>query len=295
MSAIPQRYRAYGFTIASSFAIPGAMPDCSAASGDLADIEIRSGDTAIGTVDVANGPYRRSGDALLLDVPGVGRYLAASVRELLIEPAAGADPDDVAALLIATALPMLLWMRGGLMLHAAGVIPAGAGAAVAVAGPSGIGKSTLAKRLVEGGGRLVGDDSLLVSSTRNGLVASGLSGCCFLPVPGDVDVRAAWAVPPQQQAAAAPLAALVVLTPAVQPKPGPPIRLRGAAAIEAVLHTRHRPRIPAILKRDAATFSSVAALGRLVPIYQIAIPRADPNAAAALLLELCETHLPRAE
>jgi hypothetical protein len=232
------------------------------------------------------GPYSRGAHGLVLDVPDVARYHALSPGELVIEPCPGADAEDVSALLVATAFPMLLWMRGGLMLHAAGVVLPGARGSLALAGPSGIGKSTLARRLVERGASLVGDDSLHVTSTGLGPTASGLCASCLLPAADDAARRLVHPIRASAQVARAPLAAVVILTRAAARTAATPQRLDGPAALEAVLQNRHRPRVPAILGRHAALLPDIMALSRAVPVYRLEVPEGDIAAAEAGVLGL---------
>jgi hypothetical protein len=276
-----QFYRGYGLTISSMFAIPGAVP-LGRGMGQP-DIVISAGDTAIGPVDVALGPYQRSGDALLLDVPGVARYLARSEGQMVVEPYPSARADDVSALLVATGLPMLLWMRGGIVLHAAGLIMPGATRAIALAGPSGIGKSSLAQRLLAGGARLLGDDSLLLSDADGETMASGLPASYFLP--GDLaEQRDLFAVPAKAQVEYAPLGAVIILSAAEPETVSLPSQLGGAAALEAVLQNRHRPRVPDILGRSSALLPVAALHCRNLAVYRLGCPQGD-LAEAQLRLE----------
>lgn len=284
MSATRHRYRGYGLSIDSVFLIPGAVT--TAFDQARAEIVIRAGTAAIGQVDAAIGPYTRSAAGLLLDVPDVARYLALSPGELIVEPCPGADAEDVAALLVATALPMLLWMRGGIVLHAAGVVLPGAHGALALAGPSGIGKSTLARRLVERGAGFVGDDSLHITSAEAGPMAGGLCASCFLPDAQRSAQRRVHPIPAFAQVARAPLAAIIILARAADRPVAPPQRLAGPAAIEAVLQNRHRPRVPAILGKHAALLPDLMALSRAVPVYRLEVPEGDIAAAEARVLEL---------
>lgn len=284
MYATRHHYRGFDLSIDSSFAIPGAVP--TARGQGNAEIVIRAGSAEIGNVDAAMGPYTRSGQALRLDVPGVARYLALSPGELIIEPCLGAEAEDVSALLVATALPMLLWMRGGIVLHAAGVVLPGAQGALALAGPSGIGKSTLARRLVERGAAFVGDDSLHIASAQSGPTVSGLSASCFLPDADDRMLRLLHPIPASAQAARGPLAAIVIVARAEGRPVAPPQCLGVSAALEAVLQNRHRPRVPAILGRHAALLPDIVALSRAVPVYRLEVPEGDVAAAEARMLAL---------
>lgn len=286
MSATRHRFRGFGLSIDSAFAIPGAVP--AASDQGRAEIVIRAGPASIGSVDASSGPYRRSAGAVLLEVPDVARYLALSPGELIVEPCLGADPEDVSALLVATALPMLMWMRGGIMLHAAGVVVPGARGMLALCGPSGIGKSTLAQRLVACGAGFVGDDSLCLTTRGSGFSASGLSASCFLPEPDDRTQRRVNPIPFSARIEHAPLMAIIILARAATHACPGPEKLHGPAALEAVLQNRHRPRVPTILARDAALLPSFVALSGAVPVYRLVVPEGDDAAAAAQVLALAD-------
>lgn len=258
-------YRAFGLNIVSQFEIPGAIP---VGPSSRADIAVSAGSTAIDQVEATSGPYSRSGEALLFDAPGVARYLARSCGDLLVEPHSNSDPSEICALLIATALPMLLWMRGGVVLHAAGVVLPGTDQAIALAGPSGVGKSSLAQGLLGKGARIIGDDSLWLVRDQERAIANGLPGGCFLPQ-GQDEPRRFVPAAPLARAEAVQLKAMVVLRRCDQSRPPELRQLRQGEALEALLKQRHRPRIPAILGREAAAFHECVLLSRLLPIYQM--------------------------
>jgi len=268
----PYAYRAFGLIIASELEIPGGVRvDLSALD---ADIVIRIGGHAIGTVEAVNGPYSRCSNALLFDAAGIARYVAPSSDELWVDPYPNADGRMVSALLIATAIPMLMWMRGDVMLHAAGVVPAGTTKAIAIAGPSGVGKSTLALGLIEKGGRLVGDDSLTLTVSDGGTLVNGLSACLFGPNEPHTP-RSAVALPTASQMEVAPLAATFCLRIDDTIASSVVNRLQGAGALQALLKNRHRPKIPAILGRDAELLQQWILHCRMSPIYEMRIKTGD--------------------
>jgi hypothetical protein len=258
-------YRGFGLSIAADFAIPGALELGQATASDLS---VRSGPAQLGGEARSDPPYRLLGRQLQLTVAGTADYLLASPRELIVEPHSGAAAEDVSALLIATALPMALWARAGMVLHASGVVLPETDQAIALAGPSGSGKSVLARALLERGARLVGDDTLWLQQQGERIIASGLPG-------GTYDQSAArqfHPVPPAQQAESVPLGAIVYLT-------GEPGKLTGPAALAALLRHRHRPRIPALLGIEAERLALSALLCAKVPMYGLAVDWRDPAGA----------------
>jgi hypothetical protein len=91
-----------------------------------------------------------------LEVPGVARFLAADGSSLTVCPAPGADEAAVARFARTTPLAALCYQRGLTVLHAA--VAVRDGRAVALAGASAAGKSTLLAALVRRGWGMLGDD-----------------------------------------------------------------------------------------------------------------------------------------
>jgi hypothetical protein len=105
------------------------------------------------------GPYSwaRPG-ALLRIVPGVGRFLArdGAALEYWVEPAA--DARAVAAVREGAILGALIHQRGELPLHATTLVSPRGSHAIALAGRSGAGKSTVAYEMIRCGWSLLSDD-----------------------------------------------------------------------------------------------------------------------------------------
>jgi hypothetical protein len=272
------RYRGFGLEIASDFAIPGAVH--SAAEAAPPDLTINRSATVLGPDAQDFPPYRQLGRQLELTVAGTGSYRLETTDRMLVCPEPSATAGDVSALLIASGIPMALWAREGLVLHASGVIPAGGAQAIAIAGSSGSGKSALARALLADGGTLVGDDSLWLRQQAEGITASGLPGGLFGPDTGQPE-RAFHPAPPAAQADTASLGAIVVLDPA-QPS-APPQLLTGALALAAVLRHRHRPRMPALLGVEAERLAFAALLCAQVPVYALG---GEPAALAERLNDI---------
>lgn len=95
-----------------------------------------------------------------------------SLTGATVHPVEGADPAVLSVLVSGTLLAFVLGLRGAPVLHASAVQLASG--ALAVAGASGMGKSTLAALLCAGGGRLITDDLLRLDlSTRPPTCALG--------------------------------------------------------------------------------------------------------------------------
>jgi hypothetical protein len=114
-------------------------------------------ETLQGAVRVGGFSVARRG-ALLQTVPEVGQFLIMDGQLIQFALEQGADPLAVEQHLAGSARATLVHQRGGLPLHAACLAPPGKSFAVAIAGPSGVGKSTLAAELVRRGWFLLGDD-----------------------------------------------------------------------------------------------------------------------------------------
>lgn len=263
-----RRFRAFDLTIDSEFDLPGAVEVDGGAGA--ADIVILGGHATLAGATASLGPYRMAGNRVEFTAPGVGRYLIDAGAKIVVEADPGGDRDMLAALLIATALPAALWMRGDMAIHACGAVPVGASGAIAVTAPSGGGKSTLLATWAEAGAAVVADDVVRLSATDAVVTASGLPGGCFLPLP-DSDERRFLAFSSDQMVASATLKALVQLDFA----PGPPRleRLDSLAAVQLLLAARHRPKVPTLLGKNGALLATCGLLARKVAMYRLTVER----------------------
>lgn len=92
------------------------------------------------------------------------------------------------------------------------------GRAVLLRGPSGSGKSDLALRIVESGGRLVSDDQTILTREHDSLIAT-----CPDPISGQIEVRGVGIVP-VTTVRRAPLALVMDLVPGEQIERFPELR-----------------------------------------------------------------------
>lgn len=261
MSSSCSRLIAYDHIIESQIGIPGAAP-CPAALQAPADIRVIRQGTMPAPLD--DEIYRWDGATLDFTPPGVARFRCPGADLIEVAPAPHADPEEVEALLIATALPALLWLRGAFVLHAAAVVLPGSDRALAIAGPSGIGKSTLLEQLLERGARLIADDTLRVALDDRCCRISGLPGGYFGR--GEGGVRQFSPVPATARLHHASLGALAFLSRDIAVAPSLD-RLSGVGAVERLLANRHRPRVVDILGLQAPCLQHCARLAHRVPAY----------------------------
>lgn len=95
---------------------------------------------------------------VLLRHPGLVRVLAQDGRRVTVQPEPGAPPERVAVVVLHAMVPAVLVQQGRYCLHASAA-RVGSGV-VAVCGPKGAGKSTVAAALRERGHAVAADDAL---------------------------------------------------------------------------------------------------------------------------------------
>jgi hypothetical protein len=268
----------FGLRMTSDLPVPGALPGDSGDTGRAIRVALR----ALAAPPPEMG-FSRDGEAIAYRHP-CGLFRCEKER-IDIDPDEQAELPDLGELLVANALPALLWLQGAFMLHAACVrLPNGP--AVAIAGPSGAGKSRLAASLIAAGAELIGDDSLALFATDQGILAKGLPGGWFARSPDGTERLFMHTVSGPVRGECL-LDLLVVLG----GESGEAMRLSPIAALEQLLHNRHRPQVPLLLGRQAEVLAQAATIARRLPIAQIAaqgLIEADPIAASAFLADLAQ-------
>jgi hypothetical protein len=152
------RYRIAGLAVSSDLELPGFPPG---PDGD-ADVVIARAAVPpmLADADACGPTWAMRPGRFLLAVPGVARFLLREGAAIDYEPAAEAEPGDLAAFTLGAAFGVLLHQRGLVVLHASSVCVNGK--AALFLGASGAGKSTLAAALVRRGYRLVADDFCVI-------------------------------------------------------------------------------------------------------------------------------------
>lgn len=251
-----QRLTGYGLRLASQLPVPGAVADDIDAPPDVTIVQDAPARPGAGPV------YAATPDGLRFTCPGVASYHIVADR-IAVVPDPEAAPGMVSGMLVATALPALLWLRGRFVLHAAAAQLPGGGA-LAIAGGTGSGKSTILAQLIGAGAALIGDDTIAFDPAT-GRHASGLAGGWFLGEAADGGRRFV-AVDPARALTSAAIGAILVLD-RPQAIEGGMDRLDPVAAVTHLLASVHRPRVPAVLGRAGATLRHATLLARQIPLY----------------------------
>lgn len=154
-------HTAYGLAISSEIALP-ELPAC--AGRRPADLTIVRG--ASRPVEGPSGAVIDRAGAVLR-WPAVGTFhVGDGGRALRVEPAPGVADALLAFPLLGPVLACALHLRGRYLLHASAIRVGGA--AIAMMGDKGAGKSTLASALLSAGHPLLADDLVAVDPTRTG-------------------------------------------------------------------------------------------------------------------------------
>jgi len=162
------RYGLCGLPLASDFALP-ELPPWDGEGAGTPEIEVRLGDVPDHLPGaVHRGPILEVGSdgTCRYDMAGVASFLIAGGRRITVRPRMAPDASDIRLFLLGSAFGLVCHQRGWLPLHACCVEIGGR--AVAFAGPSGIGKSTLAACFVRRGHRLLADDVTVVDAHAPG-------------------------------------------------------------------------------------------------------------------------------
>jgi hypothetical protein len=146
-------YRAYGLEIRSALPLP-ELP--AGEAGVDVDIRVASVPSPPVERDAEGGGFWATPDEAGRVLDGVGAFLVRGGREIIVDPAPGADARVLRLTILGSAFALLLHQRGRFVLHASAVEDAGG--AVVFAGGSGWGKSTLAAALHARGCGMVADD-----------------------------------------------------------------------------------------------------------------------------------------
>jgi hypothetical protein len=163
-------YALFGWRLRGEFALPDLLPwrgedrppDIEIIQGAVPEVLPESRQLGCAVQIAADRRIRFS-------VPGVAAFLIDGDSRVTIDAALPADAPEIRIFLFGTVLGILCYRRGLIPLHAAAVEIGGR--AILLAGPSGVGKSTLAAALAARGHRVLTDDLCAVRREPDGSVS----------------------------------------------------------------------------------------------------------------------------
>ena len=151
--------------VASEFPLPELLPWTGPADAEP-DLRFRYGAVPdhLENADYVAPLFQTKGkDLYLLAIQGSARFLVRNGRDVCVQLAASDDEGlDPLPLLSGTVQGVIYHQRGLFPLHASTVVSGGQ--AIAIAAPSGTGKSTMAAALAARGFSVVGDDICVIQT-----------------------------------------------------------------------------------------------------------------------------------
>ena len=226
------------------------------------------------------GPECWSGQpgSIVYEAPAVVRF-ECTARSINAAIGPTADPDLVMRLLVANALPSVLWLRGAYALHASAVRLPGIRKAWAICGPSGSGKSTMARACLAHGASLLADDVVSLTISREGDHAEASSpGISGTGLPGGTwrqegPHRLFQPVQADRQMKECAMGGVLLIDQTSGCQPPTLERLGNADAFAALLANRHRPHLPALIGARQQVFACAVQLAKALPVWRWARPR----------------------
>jgi len=153
-------YEAYGLCLDSELPLPELFPSSSVSSDLTLRIAVISF-TPPETTRVICRPVSKT--EMVIYFKGVGLAKVISGQEIILQPDENSDPLTLRLFILQQVMSVILLQRGYFVLHASAAVIGNQ--AVAFAGPSGQGKSTMAAALNRLGCPILADDVLALSLT----------------------------------------------------------------------------------------------------------------------------------
>ncbi|MCA1196453.1 hypothetical protein K9B35_00590 [Sphingomonas sp. R647] len=274
-------YRVFGLTLSSEIELPELR---SSLEETRPDVTVSWGHVppAVATKD----PYGLSVTeyGATVSVKSVARFQVSGGTQIRIDPDPSADEATIRLFLMGTAMGAIFCQRRMFPLHANAIVIEGQ--AVAFAGPSRAGKSTLAAAFLDRGHAILSDDICVISS--------GIDGA-FVAQPGIPRVRL-WSDAIERSGRDAStlrrvrsgMDKFVVPTRASQPEHALPLRgifvigsdgpdvcacsLHGFSAVEALAANTYRASFLPVIGDPSLHFQTCLKLAQHVPIFELQRP-----------------------
>lgn len=158
-------YKAFGLSISSSIPLPELAKNSEKES--RVDIVIEIADLTKLWNELASSQKKSvvKKDLYMFRIPNIATFCVQQGKRIIVSPVKGTDNAHLSLFILGSCMGALLMQRKILPLHGSAL--AIDGKAYAIVGDSGAGKSTLATALLNKGYRLLSDDVIAVSLTRN--------------------------------------------------------------------------------------------------------------------------------
>lgn len=285
----------YGYRLRSALALPG-LPD--APGGGEPDIHLAPGGVPAALPEPSwTSPFVEIGadGMVLVRIGDRLRFLVGHGASVTVDHVPDVTPAEIETFLCSIVAGVVLHQRGALALHAGCV--AVDGVALAIAAPSGRGKSTLAAAFADAGHALLTDDICRVDFTDAGALA--VPGPPRLRLWPDAarmlghrpaDLGQARPGHPKRllarPGAGGPLPLGAILRLGLSTRVDAPRleRLKGSVAIAAPEDLVYRLRLGRRLGRRIGLFRDLARLAALVPVFTLIRPETGGNLAELIAL-----------
>jgi len=262
---------------------PFPLPELQAATAeddDLPVLDIRRAEVPVELPGARGAPVLSATDDQVLFAPGVARFLITGGRELVFDPDPAAEEEDLRLYLLGSAMGVLFHQRRWLPLHANAVVVDGQ--AVAFAGDSGAGKSSLAAWFDRQGAPVLCDDVCLVQPGETATAWRGVRRLKLWREAADAfghDTERLNRISaklekfhlplPSAVTRSAPLHRLYILERAAEGEPSSIRRLSGLEAVaSAARHTYRSTWLP-ILGLQSGHFALVERMLRSVEVFEV--------------------------
>jgi len=293
-------YLISGLRVASEFPLRGVV-STSAFDNEI-DVHIRCGAVphSLQKPELVRPNWMMAEQDFLLHIPAIARLRVMKGCEIVVD--AEHDASDSAPFVLGTAFGTLLHQRDTMVLHASAV--SHDGRALALCGPSGVGKSSLAAALCQRGCTLICDDVAAISFDTDGvplalpdsrqhrLWADVIEHLDLADSQGEAvrDTMEKYHVSPTSEPVPMPLATIVSVCQADFADSAPSLEPLDLADAAALLRTNvYRHALARKMGRDAALFGQAARLLGQVRMLRLTRPREPGRMLEAV--ELLHEHL----
>ncbi|HYP04707.1 MAG TPA: hypothetical protein VER03_00610 [Bryobacteraceae bacterium] len=294
-------YRMCGMNVAAGLELPGAAPLSGFSAAPDAIVQRGEVPHELQNATRSGPTWQVATSRVLLQVPGVARFLISDGSRIVFEPAPGRSDAELSIFVMGSAMGALLHQRGLLVLHAGAVVVDGK--AALFCGHSGAGKSSLVAALCQSGRSFITDDIAVVQfhdgvpfivpdGRRLKLWADAVERLSLTEYRGPAvreGIEKYWVNPPNPAPQARyPVGEVFFLREIRSQEPTHIERLSSVDTARSLRATAYRPRLPAAMDQEATWFTGCSALTRHIHAYSLT--RQVPFDAADECLSMLDAH-----